>query len=132
LRSEPYPLGEFALGVALWENGKPIEAEPVLRKGLEHDGSYAKGYYYLSLALFDQNRTDEAEENASKAQHLQPELPAVYLILANIHARRRMVREQLRDLEMYLKLESPGPRRETARRRCEALQGKLAQEKAQR
>ncbi len=74
----------------------------MLHQGLEHDGFYAKGYYYLSLALFDLNRIDEADENASKAQRLQPELPAIYLIFANIHAKRRMVREQLRDLETYL------------------------------
>ncbi len=76
------------------------------------------------MALFDPNRIDEAEENASKAQRLEPELPVIYLIFTNIHAKRRMVREQLRDLETYLKFERPGPRRETARHKYEALQGK--------
>jgi len=120
-------LAEFALGVLLSQNQKPAEAETVLRKALEHDPGYAKGYFYLSAVLFDLNRLDEAERAARQAQHRKPDLAAVYLVLANIHARRGNAQEELRDLAEYLRLNPPDLRPD-ARQVYEELRTKAAQE----
>ena len=119
------PLGEFAMGVVLQENHRLSEAETVLRRALQHDANYAKGYLYLSVVLYDLVRLDEAEQNAREAERRKPDLAAVYLVLANIHARQGQMQEEFRDLERYMQLK-PGDARQNARQVYETLQKKLA------
>jgi tetratricopeptide (TPR) repeat protein len=123
------PLGEFAMGVVLQENHRLTEAETVLRRALEHDANYAKGYLYLSVVLYDLNRLDEAELNAREAESRNPDLATVYLVLANIHARRGNEQEEFQALEKYLQLD-PHAARQDARKAYEALHRKFAQEQA--
>ncbi len=81
------PVGLTILGeVILEDSNRPAAGVVVTAKAMENPSTVS--------AL--------TNENASKAQRLQLELPAICLIFANIHAKRRMVREQLRDLETYL------------------------------
>jgi tetratricopeptide (TPR) repeat protein len=122
-------LAEFAMGVALEHDHKFAEAESVLRRALEHDGNYAKGYLYLSVVLYDQDRLDEAERNAREVERRKPDLAPVYLVLANIHARQGNIQEEFRDLDKYLRLR-PDEARPDARQAHENLQKRLAQEQA--
>ncbi len=118
-------LAEFAIGVVLHGNHKLAEAEAVLRRALEHDANYAKGYLYLSAVLYELGRLEEAEQNAREVERRNPDLAAVYLVLANIHARRGNTQEELRALEKYLQLNPPDARQD-ARQAYETLQKKLA------
>jgi Tfp pilus assembly protein PilF len=123
------PLGEFAVGVVLQENHRLTEAETVLRRALEHDANYAKGYLYLSVVLYELNRLDEAELNAREVERCNPDLAPVYLVLANIHARRGNEQEEFRALEKYLQLNPRGVQND-AGQAYEKLQKKLAQKQA--
>jgi len=99
-----YLLAEFAMGVALWHDGRLPEAEAVLRRAVEADPSYAVGHLYLSVVLSEENRLEEAEKSARAAALRSPKLATAYLVLASINARRGDPEEQLRNLEKYLAL----------------------------
>jgi tetratricopeptide (TPR) repeat protein len=100
---------QFALGLLLCKRGEYPEAEAVIRKGLDVDGSSAKGHLFLSLALFRLNRLEEAEKSAREALLRNPGLALPYLVLADVHARRGEYAMQVHDLDAYLKLEPDGP-----------------------
>ncbi|PYT66218.1 MAG: hypothetical protein DMG42_30035, partial [Acidobacteria bacterium] len=85
------------------------EAETVIRKGLDVDGSPATGHLFLSVALFHLNRLEEAEKSAREALLRKPGFAWAYLMLADVHARRGEYGMQLHDLDAYLKLEPDGP-----------------------
>ena len=130
LSNGQYVLAEFAMGVLLWQTHKSAEAEVVLRRALERDPNYAKGYLYLGAVLFELGRLEEAETNAREAQHRKPDFPPVYLVLSNIHGRQGSSREQLQDLETYLQLKSPDSNQELVRHTYETLQKNLVQEQS--
>ncbi len=100
---------EFGLGYLLYLEGKPGEAEGILRRGLELDASAPDGHVILGMALLRLNRLDEAERSAREALLRKPGYAEAYLVLADVYARRRNYREQLQDLETYLRLDPRGP-----------------------
>jgi tetratricopeptide (TPR) repeat protein len=120
------PLAEFAVGLRLAERHKLAEAEAVLRRALQHDTSYAKGYLYLGGVLHHLDRLDEPEKCAREAEKRDPELAPAYLLLANIHARKGDKQEELRDVEKSLRA-NPGEARQDAREVYEQLQKQLHQ-----
>ena len=99
-----YARAQFAYGLIFCDNRKPEEGERLIRRGLETDPDSAEGYLFLGIALFDQNRLDEAEESLREALLRSPAYPGVYLVLAYVHARRKDYRSQVQDLDAYLKL----------------------------
>jgi len=99
-----YARAQFAYGLIFCDNRKPEEGERLIRRGLETDPDSAEGYLFLGIALFDQNRLDEAEESLREALLRSPAYPGVYLVLADVHARRKDYRSQVQDLDAYLKL----------------------------
>src|SRR6266446_4682410 len=58
-----YAWAQFALGLLLCRQGEYAEAETVIRKGLDVDGSPATGHLFLSVALFRLNRLEDAERS---------------------------------------------------------------------
>jgi Flp pilus assembly protein TadD len=104
-----YAWAQFALGLLLCRRGEYPEAETVIRRGLDVDGSSATGHLFLSVALFRLNRLEEAEKSAREALLRKPSLAWAYLMLADVHARRGEHGMQLHDLDAYLKLEPDGP-----------------------
>jgi tetratricopeptide (TPR) repeat protein len=104
-----YAWAQFALGLLLCRRGEYAEAETVIRRGLDVDGSSATGHLFLSFALFRLNRLEEAEKSAREALLRKPGFAWAYLMLADVHARRGEYGMQLRDLDAYLKLEPDGP-----------------------
>ena len=104
-----YAWAQFARGLLLCRRGEYTEAETVIRKGLDVDGSPATGHLFLSVALFHLNRLEEAEKSAREALLRKPGFAWAYLMLADVHARRGEYGMQLHDLDAYLKLEPDGP-----------------------
>ena len=104
-----YAWAQFALGLLLCRQGGYAEAETVIRKGLDVDGSQATGHLFLSVALFHLSRLEEAEKSARESLLRRPGFAWAYLVLADIHARRGEYRMQLHDLDAYFKLAPDGP-----------------------
>jgi tetratricopeptide (TPR) repeat protein len=104
-----YAPAQFGFGYLLYLEGKADEAEAILRRGLEVDGNAPDGHVLLGMTLLALNRPDEAEKSADEALLRKPDLAAAYLVLADVYSRRRNYREQLQDLETYLRLKPSGP-----------------------
>jgi tetratricopeptide (TPR) repeat protein len=104
-----YARAAFGVGYVLYLQGKPAEAEPIVRRGLDLDANSAEGHVILSMTLLQLNRTDEAEKSAREALLQKPDFAQAYLVLADVYARRRDYRGQLQGLEAYLKLDPTGP-----------------------
>ena len=104
-----YAAAQFGFGYLLYLEGKADEAEAILRRGLEVNDNAPDGHVILAMALLALNRLDEAEKSAGEALLRKPGFAEAYLVLADVYARRRNYREQLQDLEIYLRLEPTGP-----------------------
>jgi tetratricopeptide (TPR) repeat protein len=100
---------QIGFGYLLYLDGKAEEAEVILRRALEVDGNAPDGHVILGMALLKLDRLDEAEKSAREALLRKPGFAEAYLVLADVFARRRNFREQLQDLETYLRLEPRGP-----------------------
>jgi tetratricopeptide (TPR) repeat protein len=98
----------FGFGYLLFREGKANEAEAILRRGLDVDGSAPEGHVILAMALLALNRLDEAEKSAEEALLRKPGYADAYLVRADVNAKRRNFREQIQNLEAYLKLEPQG------------------------
>ena len=103
-----YAWAEFGVGFLLCQQGKPEEAEAIVRKGLETDKDSAEGHVVLGMALLRLNRLDEAEQNAHEALQHKPDSAGAYLVLADVYALRGEYRAQADELNMYLKLQPNG------------------------
>jgi len=104
-----YAWAQFALGLLLCRRGEYAQAETVIRKGLDVDGSTATGHVFLCVALFRLNRLEDAERSAREALLRRPGFALAYLVLADVHGRRGEYARQLQNLDAYLKLEPDGP-----------------------
>src|SRR6266849_6136310 len=103
-----YARAQFTLGWLLCRRGEYTEAETVIRKGLDVDGSPAAGHFFLSVALLRLNRLEESEKSAREALLRRPGFALAYLVLADVNGYRREYGMQLHDLDAYLKLEPDG------------------------
>ena len=61
------------------------------------------------MTLLNQNRLDESEKSLKEALLRRPQYPDVYLVLADVHARRKDYQSQVQDLDIYLKLAPSAP-----------------------
>src|SRR5262249_9068850 len=103
-----YAPAHFGLGYLLCLEGRPADAEGILRRGLELDASAPDGHVILGVALLALNRLEEAEKSAREALLRKPGCADAYLVLADVYAKRHNYQEQLQDLETYLRLEPRG------------------------
>jgi tetratricopeptide (TPR) repeat protein len=103
-----YAWAEFGLGYLLYLEGKPGDAEGVIRRGLEVDESSPDGYALLGMTLLRLDRPDEAEKSAREAIIRKPSFALAYLVLADVYARRGEYRMQLRELDAYLEIDPTG------------------------
>jgi tetratricopeptide (TPR) repeat protein len=115
-----YAWAEFGFGYLLCQEGKPSEAEKIIRKGLEVEDAAPEGYLILSNALMQLNRPDEAERSAQEALLRNPNSADAYLVLSNVAASKGDYRVELQDLDAYLKLRPNGPASERVRQAREA------------
>lgn len=126
-----YSWADFGLGYLLCQDGKPAEAEKIIRRGLEVDDGSPEGYVILADALFQLNRPDEAEKSVREALLRDPNFPDAYLVLSNVDGSKKDYRAQLHDLNTYLKLRPNGLGSERARQGREVLLRIIAQSEAQ-
>jgi tetratricopeptide (TPR) repeat protein len=117
-----YAWAQFAVGLLLCRRGEYAEAETVIRKGLDVDGSPATGHLFLSVALFRLNRLEEAERSAREALLRKPGFALAFLVLADVHGRRGEYATQLHDLDAYLKVAPDGPASKRVREVREVVQ----------
>ncbi|OLC92400.1 MAG: hypothetical protein AUH86_19010 [Acidobacteria bacterium 13_1_40CM_4_58_4] len=110
-----YAWAEFGFGFLMCQEGKPDEAEKIIRKGLEMEDAAPEGYVILSNALLQLNRRDEAGKSAQEALLRNPNLADAYLVLSNVDAGKGDYRAQVRNLDAYLRLEPNGPASERVR-----------------
>lgn len=104
-----YARPQFAYGLLLCNQGKPREAEDLIRRGLETEPDSAEGYLFLGIALLDQNRLDESEKSLCEALLRRTDYADVYLVLADVHAKAKDYQSQIQDLDIYLKLAPSAP-----------------------
>ncbi len=121
-----YAWAEFGYSYLLYLEGKPQEAEALARKGLEIDQNSADGHTILGMVLLLLNRPDEAEKSAREALLRDPNSAEAYLVLSDVYGRRRNYREQLQDLDTYLKLDPTGPASQRVHQAREATMRLLA------
>jgi Tfp pilus assembly protein PilF len=99
---------QFGFGYLLYREGKPSEAEAILRRGLEVDANAPEGHVILGMALLALDRLDEAEKSAEEALLRKPGYAEAYLVRADVNAKRKNFRGQVQNLEAYLRLEPKG------------------------
>jgi len=115
-----YAWAEFGFGYILCQEGKPGEAEQIIRRGLEVEDAAPEGYVILGNALMQLNRPDEAERSVQEALLRDPNFADAYLVLSNVAASKGDYRAELQDLDAYLKLRPNGPASERVRQGREA------------
>lgn len=111
---------QFAVGYLLCQEGRPGEAEKVIRRGLEFEENSPEGYVLLGNTLMQLNRWEEAERSLQEALIRDPSFADAYLVHSNISARKRDYAARLQDLDAYLRLEPAGPASESVRQAREA------------
>jgi tetratricopeptide (TPR) repeat protein len=121
-----YALAEFGYGYLLCQQGKPAEAEKIIRRGLEVEDASPEGYVILGETLKQLNRLDEAEKSAQEALLRNANYPGAYLVLSDVAESRRDYQAEVRYLDTYLKLRPNGPANEQVRQVRAAAQRMLA------
>jgi len=113
--AERYPQAFIALGSLLNTLQKAVDAEALVRRGLELDGSLWQGHYEMGRSLAALNRLEEAEKSLGAVLKLRNDYAPTYLMLANIHIRQKKQVALLVDLNEFLRLEPNGPQSAQAR-----------------
>jgi tetratricopeptide (TPR) repeat protein len=122
-----YPPAQYALGVLFCQRREFAEGERIIRRGLDLDGTSWTGHYYLAVAVYSQNRLQEAEKSAREAILRRPDFPLGHLLLAEIHLRKRNYATLLSEVNTYLRLEPNGPMSGQARQMREAARQALSE-----
>jgi hypothetical protein len=121
-----YAPPHFALAALFAEKNNFADSERVVRRGLEVDANSWEGHLFLGQALFRLERIEEAEKSTHEALLRKPDLVPAYILLANIHLRKREYPSVLKDLDAYLRLDPNGPLAERARQIRDQTQHSLA------
>ena len=116
-----YASAQFGLGKLLYLDGKTVEAESVIRRGLDVDQNSPDGHVLLGVALLRLKRDDEAARSAREALLHKPDYAFAYLVLADVCARKGDYHEQLQNLDAFLKLEPNNPASEHIRQARELV-----------
>jgi tetratricopeptide (TPR) repeat protein len=104
-----YALAEFGYGYLLCQLGRPLDAEKVVRQGLQADDAAPAGYVILGEALRQLNRIEEAGQSAHEALLRNPNYPGAYLVLADVAEIKADYLAEIQYLNTYLKLLPNGP-----------------------
>jgi tetratricopeptide (TPR) repeat protein len=109
-----YVRAVFGYGLVLCHEGRPGQAERIVRQGLELYPGIPDGHIIAAIALVKLHRLDEAEKDTREALRLPPssESRKAYLVLADIHAEQAHYDAMATDLETYLRLATDDNSRE--------------------
>ncbi len=119
---EKFAQAFIALGSLLTTVQKAAEAEPVVRRGLALDATLWQGHYEIGRALVSLNRLDEAEQSLAEMVRMRSDYAPAYLLLANIHIRKKNQTALLGDLNEFLRLEPNGLQSAQARKMRDSIQ----------
>lgn len=106
---DKYGEADVRLGAILLDQGNVLEAESLVRKGLQLNPAFWLGHYELGRTLLKEKRLAEAEISARQARMLAPAAPIVYRLLSNIHLAQKNYRALIEDLDAYLALDPGSP-----------------------
>jgi len=104
-----YAQAQYGMGYVLYLDDQPIEAEKVLRRGIDSDPKLAEGYEILGMVQVKLNRLDDAEKSAREALLRDANCAGAYLVLSDVFGQRKDYRQQLAGLDNYLRLQPAGP-----------------------
>ena len=121
-----YAQAEFGYGYLLCQEGRPAEAEKIIRRGLEVEDTAPEGYVILGAALKQLKRLDEAEKSVHEALLRNPNYAGAYLVLSDVDESKGDYRAEIEDLDIYLRLQPSGPGSELARKVRVSAQKMLA------
>src|SRR5262249_40657962 len=79
-----YPQAHTNLGIALNDQGKPVEAEAALREAIRLKADLPQAHYSLGLVLLRQGRHKEAEAACREAIRLKPDHHRPHYGLGNV------------------------------------------------
>jgi carboxypeptidase family protein/tetratricopeptide repeat protein len=116
-----YASAQFGLGKLLYLDGKTVEAESIIRRGLDVDQNSPDGHVLLGVALLRLKRDDDAARSAREALLREPDYAYAYLVLADVCARKGDYHAQLQNLDAYLRLEPNNPVSERVRQAREVV-----------
>ncbi len=102
---QTYAPAQVGLGAVLLDTQRPAEGEKVLARALELDPKSWRGYYEMGRAKLMEDKVADALTDAEKAKQLEPNAPAVYKLLANIHIKQNDGPDLLADLDSYIHLD---------------------------
>jgi Tfp pilus assembly protein PilF len=125
-----YPWAEFAFALILSRQGHIVDADRLATDGLEQDQSTPDGYVVMAVIRLHEERVDEAEKNAQEALARNSHQANAYLILADIHAKRKDYASETKDLDTYLSLNPEPAKAEYARDLRSAAQRLAAEDAA--
>lgn len=126
-----YAQAQYGMGYALYLDDQPVEAEKVLRRGIDSDPKLPEGYEILGMVEVKLNRLDDAEKSAREALLRDANCAVAYLVLSDVSGQRKDYRQQLADLDNYLRLQPSGPVSERVEKAREATLNLLAQNNPQ-
>jgi tetratricopeptide (TPR) repeat protein len=119
LAREPgFWLSNYNLGYTYYKIGKPMEAEPFLRRAISINAMDSDEYLYLGLSVWRQGRADEAVQYIQRAIQIRPSAPGYHFVLAMI--RRDQNNLPAAESEFNLELRYH-PESTAARQQLEAL-----------
>ena len=122
-----YARAQYGMGYALYLDNQPLEAEKVLRRGIDSDPKLAEGYEILGMVQVKLNRLDDAEKSAREALVRDADCAGAYLVLSDVYGQRKDYRQQLAGLDNYLRLQPHGPISERIQQAREATLDLLTQ-----
>src|SRR5215831_12521712 len=96
-----YAPSQFGLAMMLCEKQQFQEAEKLIQTGLEMEPGSSIGKYLLAVAQFAMNRPMEAEKSAHDALWRNANQAEAYILLAKIHERNQLKREQHENMELW-------------------------------
>ena len=109
-----YARAEFGYGLTLLREGRPEEAETVVRHGLESDPNNVDGHVVLGFVLLKLHRPEEAEKKGREVLGFNSANAAKgYLVLSDVDGAVGNYDRQVRDLDAYLKLRPDDPNKKT-------------------
>lgn len=94
------------LGWALRQNGDLKEAESTLRLAIKLNDGLSQAHSNLSVVLQDQNKAQEAVEEARKAVSLNPDQPIYLVVLGNALAKTEQYDDAITAYNSAIKLRS--------------------------
>ena len=131
LSSGKYSEALILLAELLSDTSRYEEAATFSRKAIAADAASWRGHFEIARAFLGLQQFEEAEKSAAHARDLNPDIPVIYSLLANIHISLHNYSAVAEDLDAFLKIAPTGPMAELVRTRQGELQGFLKQREEQ-